>query len=75
MNCSDCISILVRKRVDGTVDRVCCLDGKALGAIVDCNQFFKKVDDTPLVEAVVPPEVVDLGYGAVPRKRGRPKKA
>jgi len=39
MNCPDCVNILTREKVDGTVDNICLLDNRSVFAIKNCNRF------------------------------------
>ena len=39
MNCLDCVSLLHRKKQDGSEDYICMLDNRVAIGIIECNRF------------------------------------
>ena len=71
MNCVGCVSNWVRVR-DGSMESLCVLDGRRNYGVVECNFFFSGEVGVVEEKKEVMGEVVDLGYGAVPGKKGWP---
>ena len=39
MNCPDCVNVLTREKMDGTIDNICMLDNRSVFGIKSCNRF------------------------------------
>jgi hypothetical protein len=82
MICSSCSHGLVQKVSLGDLDWQgrsmlreifnCDLVSKEVVKLVECSRYVELKGVK--VDFEVKPEIVDLGYGAVPKKRGRPRK-